>query len=100
MATLLTAGADGPLIDPAAPEMPLRAVTTPPGGTLARDLPMGALIGRRGPAPRHHGHAAPDRASGRAVRGGQRGGADRGRRDRQDRGGRAGDVPAGAMRAG
>jgi hypothetical protein len=49
VATLLTAGADGPLIDPAAPQAPLTAVTTPPGGTLARDLPMGTLIGRRAP---------------------------------------------------
>jgi len=47
VATLLTAGADGPLVDPAAPAAPLTVLTTPPGGRLVRDLPMGALIGRR-----------------------------------------------------
>ena len=49
VATLLAAGADGPLIDPAVKPAPLTAVTTPPGGKLARDLPMGTLIGRRAP---------------------------------------------------
>jgi D-aminopeptidase len=44
---LLAAGGDGALTDPAAPEEPLKTATAPPGGTLARDLPMGALIGRR-----------------------------------------------------
>ena len=47
VATLLAAGSDGPLVDPAADEVPLTLVTTPPGGKLVRDLPMGALIGRR-----------------------------------------------------
>ena len=47
VATLLAAGGDGPLIDPAAGKVPLPVVTTPPGGKLVRDLPVGALIGRR-----------------------------------------------------
>src|SRR5580704_13705506 len=47
VATLLAAGGDGPLVDPAADQVPLPVVTTPPGGKLVRDLPMGALIGRR-----------------------------------------------------
>ncbi len=45
--TLVAAGADGPLTDPALPPEPLAVATTPPGGKLVRDLPMGALIGRR-----------------------------------------------------
>ena len=45
--TLVAAGGDGPLTDPALPSAPLAIVTTPPGGRLVRDLPMGALIGRR-----------------------------------------------------
>ncbi len=47
VATLLAAGGDGPLVDPAAGKVPLPVVTTPPGGKLVRDLPIGALIGRR-----------------------------------------------------
>ena len=47
VATLLAAGSDGPLTDPAAPEVPLTVATTRPGGKLVRELPMGALIGRR-----------------------------------------------------
>jgi hypothetical protein len=47
LATLLTRDADGPLVDPAAPAQPLTVVTTPPGGKQVRELPMGALIGRR-----------------------------------------------------
>jgi CHAT domain/AAA ATPase domain len=45
--TLLAAGADGPLVDPVASPEPLTLVTTPPGGAQVRELPMGALIGRR-----------------------------------------------------
>jgi tetratricopeptide (TPR) repeat protein len=45
--TLLTAAGDGPLIDPAAPTQPLPAPTQPPTGKTVRDLPVGALIGRR-----------------------------------------------------
>ena len=45
--TLLASGGDGPLVDPALPPVPLLVATTPPGGKLVRDLPMGALIGRR-----------------------------------------------------
>ena len=45
--TLVAAGGDGPLTDPALPPVPLAVATTPPGGRLVRDLPMGALIGRR-----------------------------------------------------
>ena len=47
MPTLLAAGADGPLVDPVASPEPLTLVTTPPGGAQVRELPMGALIGRR-----------------------------------------------------
>ena len=47
VATLLAAGGDGPLTDPALPEAPLTVVTTPPQGKGVRELPMGALIGRR-----------------------------------------------------
>src|SRR5206468_8758300 len=47
VATLLAAGGDGPLVDPAAGPVLLPAATTPPGGKLVRDLAMGALIGRR-----------------------------------------------------
>ena len=47
VATLLAAGSDGPLTDPAEREVPLPVVTTRPGGKLVRELPMGALIGRR-----------------------------------------------------
>jgi hypothetical protein len=47
VATLLAAGGDGPLVDPAVPGEPLSVVTTPPGGTGVRELPMEALIGRR-----------------------------------------------------
>jgi tetratricopeptide (TPR) repeat protein len=46
-ATLLAAGRDTPLVDPVAPEVPLTVMTTPPGGKLVRELPIGALIGRR-----------------------------------------------------
>ena len=45
--TLLAAGADGPLVDPVAAPEPLTLVTTRPGGAQVRELPMGALIGRR-----------------------------------------------------
>jgi tetratricopeptide (TPR) repeat protein len=45
--TLLAAGGDGPLTDPALPEAPLTVVTTPPLGKGVLELPMGALIGRR-----------------------------------------------------
>ena len=45
--TLLAAAGDGPLVDPALPPRPLSVATTPPAGRLVRDLPMGALIGRR-----------------------------------------------------
>src|SRR6201996_4199933 len=47
VATLLAVGADGPLVDPTALTKPLSKFTTPPAGKLARDLPMGSLIGRR-----------------------------------------------------
>jgi hypothetical protein len=45
--TLLAAGRDGPLVDLAVPEQPLAVATTPPGGRGVRELPLGALIGRR-----------------------------------------------------
>jgi CHAT domain/SEFIR domain/AAA ATPase domain len=47
VATLLAAGADGPLVNPAAPAAALTVVTMPPGGTSVRELKLGALIGRR-----------------------------------------------------
>jgi tetratricopeptide (TPR) repeat protein len=47
VATLLAAGGDGPLINPAVPQVALTVMTTPPGGKGVRELPMGALIGRR-----------------------------------------------------
>jgi tetratricopeptide (TPR) repeat protein len=45
--TLITSAGDGPLADPAAPAEPLSIRTTPPAGRGVRELPMGALIGRR-----------------------------------------------------
>ena len=47
VATLLTVGGDGPLVDTGVPQVPLTVVTTRPGGKLVRELPIGALIGRR-----------------------------------------------------
>jgi hypothetical protein len=47
VATLLASQGDGPLVDPAAAEAGLSAVTTAPTGRGVRDLPLGALIGRR-----------------------------------------------------
>ena len=47
VATLLASRADGPLVDPAAAEAGLSAVTTAPTGRGVRELPLGALIGRR-----------------------------------------------------
>ncbi len=47
VATLLAAGGDGPLVDPALPPERLPAATAPAGGRSVRELPMGALIGRR-----------------------------------------------------
>jgi tetratricopeptide (TPR) repeat protein len=47
VATLLATGGDGPLVDPALPPEPLAAATIPAGGRSVRELPVGALIGRR-----------------------------------------------------
>ena len=47
VATLLAGRGDGPLVDAAAAEAPLPAVTRPPTGRGVRELPLGALIGRR-----------------------------------------------------
>ena len=47
VATLLTAGGDGPLTDATVPEVPLTVATQPMGGRSVRELPVGALIGRR-----------------------------------------------------
>jgi hypothetical protein len=44
---LLASHGDGPLVDLAAAEVRLPAVTTPPTGRGVRELPLGALIGRR-----------------------------------------------------
>jgi tetratricopeptide (TPR) repeat protein len=46
VATLLAAD-DRPLVDLAAAPVPLTVTTVPPGGTSVRELPVGALIGRR-----------------------------------------------------
>ena len=45
--TLLASGGDGSLVSLALPAAPLTIATTPPDGKLVRDLPVGALIGRR-----------------------------------------------------
>ena len=47
VATLLAAGADGPLVDTTAVPAPLTVATVPAGGRSVRELPVGALIGRR-----------------------------------------------------
>jgi tetratricopeptide (TPR) repeat protein len=47
VATLLASGGDGPLTDPAAPQVSLAVMTSAPGGRGVRELPMGTLIGRR-----------------------------------------------------
>ena len=47
VATLLAAGGDGPLVDPAAAAVPLTVATAPAGGRSVRELPVGVLIGRR-----------------------------------------------------
>ena len=47
VATLLAAGGDGPLVDHAAPVLPLTIATEPAGARSVRELPVGALIGRR-----------------------------------------------------
>ena len=64
-------------------------------GRLVRDLPMGALIGRRAQLRAAVGVLRRDAGGGGPVRGVRRGGAHRDRGDRQDRAGRAGDGPAG-----
>ena len=92
---LLAAGGDGPLVDPAAAPVPLTVATTPPGGKLVRDLPMDALIGRRAQLRTAMAVLRRDQGGGGPVRDRRRGGADWGRRDRQDRAGRADHGPAG-----
>ena len=47
VATLLAATGDAPLVDPGAPAVPLTVWTVPAGGRSVRELPVGALIGRR-----------------------------------------------------
>lgn len=47
VATLLAAGGDGPLVNPAAAAAPLMVATEPAGGRSVRELPVGVLIGRR-----------------------------------------------------
>jgi tetratricopeptide (TPR) repeat protein/mRNA-degrading endonuclease toxin of MazEF toxin-antitoxin module len=47
VATLVTAGDDGPLVDTAAAPAPLALATTAPAGKSVRELPLGELIGRR-----------------------------------------------------
>jgi tetratricopeptide (TPR) repeat protein len=47
VATLLTAGGDRQLVDSDATGQPLEIVTIAPEGQSVRELPMGALIGRR-----------------------------------------------------
>jgi hypothetical protein len=46
-ATLFTANGDAPLVDQTAKPIPLTVATAPPAGKGARELPVGALIGRR-----------------------------------------------------
>ena len=94
MPTLLAAGADGPLVDPVASPEPLTLVTTPPGGAQVRELPMGALIGRRAQMRAAMGVL---RRAPRAVAqfGAVSGVALHRRRwHRENRAGRTGDVPA------
>src|ERR1022692_27117 len=47
VAMLLAAGGEGPLVDTSLPASPLPVMTVTPGGKSVRELPMGALIGRR-----------------------------------------------------
>jgi hypothetical protein len=47
VATLLSAGADGPLVDVHAAPAPLTAPTAMPSGATVRELRLGELIGRR-----------------------------------------------------
>ena len=47
VATLLASRGDGPLVNPAAAEAGLSVMTTPPTSRGVRELPLGALIGRR-----------------------------------------------------
>ena len=47
VATLLAAESDGPLVDLAAPAVPLTLMTVPATGKSVRELPAGTLIGRR-----------------------------------------------------
>jgi CHAT domain/TIR domain/AAA ATPase domain len=47
LSTLLTSAGDGPLVDPAAPAQPLTTASIAPSGKTVRELPIGALIGRR-----------------------------------------------------
>ena len=44
---MLGSGGDGSLVNMAVPPRPLRITTLPPGGRGVRELPVGALIGRR-----------------------------------------------------
>jgi hypothetical protein len=46
LVTLLTAGADAPLVDQSAPAQPLRSPAELPAGGTVRELPLGILIGR------------------------------------------------------
>ena len=76
----------------------------PAGAAVRGDDPAGREAGAgpadgradRPPCPdaHHHERAAPHPGRGRAIRGDRRGGADRDRRDRQNRRRGAGDVPA------
>ena len=47
LTVLLASGADGPLVNMALPSRPLKVRTLPQGGRGVRELPVGALIGRR-----------------------------------------------------
>ena len=94
VATLLASRGDGPLVDPAAAEAGLSAVTTPPTGRGVRELPLGALIGRRAQLRDAMGVLRRTPRSRGALRRRRRGRPDRDRRHRQDGAGRAGDLAA------
>ena len=68
VATLLAAGGDGPLADPALPPAPLTVVTTPPGGEAGAGPADGDADRPPRPAAHGDGSAAPRPAGGGPVR--------------------------------
>ena len=59
VATLLAAGGDGPLVDPAPPPVPLTVATTPPGGQVGAGTAGGGADRPPRPAADGDGRAAP-----------------------------------------